>query len=127
MGSSPLMRRTPPRGLDRMDSGGMFGRTLSKTVSFSQPSAFIGYDDDEEDDYIYDAFIPMLWRGEVMGVLRLRSEYLSHPTMVTLATSGFDVMARPECLLGDNEKQSWSLFSKTLEAATMQVCMYIIA
>ena len=113
--------RTPPRGSDRLASNsGIFGRSLSKCVSFGFESA---YDPnyDEEDDYVYAAVIPISWNGEVVGVLRLRSSYLSSPHMSSLSASGFDVLGRPECVLGNTEKQSWFLFSKSIEAATMQV------
>ena len=115
-----MTRRTPSRSADQVGRG-IFGRSLSRGVSFSPVRDIFSDTLDGEDDYIYDACIPISSNGSVVGVLRLRSEYLSNPHMTQLAASGFDVLSRPDCIVGDSEKQSWFLFSKSIEAATLQV------
>lgn len=122
--SNPLVgsRLTPPRGSDRLvTNSGIFGRSLSKGVPFSGFEFARNTPSDEEDDYIYSAVIPIAWKGEVVGVVRLRSGYLCSPQMTALEASGFDVMSRRECLLANTEKQSWFLFSQSIQAASMQV------
>ena len=112
--------RAPSRHADRIGSGsGIFGRSLSRGVSFSptptyspspatptySPNISPGVytspytpsfrdvyadcneekEDDEDDDYVYEACVPIAWRGEVVGVVRLQSQYLlTNPLLAAL-------------------------------------------
>lgn len=75
---------------------------------------------ENEDDNVYSAAIPIIWRGSVVGVLQLKSKYLSSAFVSALYSSGVDILGSPDCILPEKIRPSHQSYMTGADPVALQ-------